>query len=112
MLLHKAIASMDGGVMAFKVRDPGMALVAVHGCDAAGSGRSTVRLPRESVGYAQPVVGDGLRAVLGAAGRAVGPAQASAPLSVSWPAMSRTFVSASGAVCSPLDLHADHCVFR
>jgi hypothetical protein len=77
------------GVMAFKALDPSMPLVAVTGGDAAhqlppgaAAHRRTVRLPRQSVGYAQPMLDTALLAGLGAAGRAVGSRRAAGPVAV------------------------------
>ena len=72
------------GVMAFKGLDPTMPAVPVRGGDDsawAGPPRS-IRLPRQSVGYAQPVIDTAILAGLGAAGQVVGGARTGGPLNV------------------------------
>jgi len=73
------------GVMAFKALDRAMPTVPVRAGDdeAGGAGPSrTVHLPRQAVGYAQPVTDASLLASLGAAGRSVSGARTAQRLAV------------------------------
>lgn len=77
------------GVMAFKALDRTMPLVSVNAGDAVAAlphgeppKPRAVRLPRQAIGYAQPVIDPALLAGLGAAGHAVGAPRGTAPLQV------------------------------
>lgn len=73
------------GIMAFKALDRSMPNIPVRGGDDGpdpAAGTLTVSLPRQAVGYAQPVIDSTILAGLGPAGRVVAGARTSATLGV------------------------------